>query len=229
MVSFLGTNMDRYMFPESDITCIRQPTYRECLETGDIDSSFYLRADYNKSIIRRSLAAGLISWDELASAEFPATAVINRRGMDRKFLPRRCMMLEHIGTQVANTLVSSYGCSAGGSGDNAVIVCDTDHMVTPPVYSDGAVKDIRYSRRMHDFIDRYTNPPKLSRELERQLDNYYVRWLTPLECFRLMGVHDDDARKMMAVNKPAVCVYQAGNSILVPVLMNVFKRLIDGC
>ncbi len=47
-----------------------------------------------------------------------------------------------------------------------------------------------------------------------------------MECFRIMGVEDNDAEKMIAVNPPTNCWRQAGNSILVPILMNVFKQLI---
>lgn len=54
---------------------------------------------------------------------------------------------------------------------------------------------------------------------------YQIRKLTPLECFRLMGVSDDDALKMMAINSNTQCYKQAGNSIVVDVMIEMFKKL----
>ena len=54
---------------------------------------------------------------------------------------------------------------------------------------------------------------------------YRIRKLTPLECFRLMGVTDDNARKMMAINSNTQCYKQAGNSIVVSVLMALFSQM----
>lgn len=52
-----------------------------------------------------------------------------------------------------------------------------------------------------------------------------IRKLTPKECFRLMGVSDDDADKMMGVNSNSQCYKQAGNSIVVPVLEALFRNM----
>lgn len=54
---------------------------------------------------------------------------------------------------------------------------------------------------------------------------YRIRKLTPRECFRLMGVSDEDIDKMMSVNSNTQCYKQAGNSIVVPVLEAIFTRI----
>lgn len=54
---------------------------------------------------------------------------------------------------------------------------------------------------------------------------YRIRKLTPLECFRLMGVSDKDALKMMEINSNTQCYKQAGNSIVVDVMVEMFKQL----
>lgn len=54
---------------------------------------------------------------------------------------------------------------------------------------------------------------------------YRIRKLTPLECFRLMGVSDEDALKMMKINSNTQCYKQAGNSIVVDVMVEMFKKL----
>ena len=49
--------------------------------------------------------------------------------------------------------------------------------------------------------------------------------LTPRECLRLMNVKDRDIDKMMEVNSNTQCYKQAGNSIVVSVLMGIFSQL----
>jgi DNA (cytosine-5)-methyltransferase 1 len=56
-------------------------------------------------------------------------------------------------------------------------------------------------------------------------ESFKIRKLTPLECFRLMGVTDEDAYKMLAANSNSQCYKQAGNSIVVDVMTEIFKRL----
>ena len=57
------------------------------------------------------------------------------------------------------------------------------------------------------------------------LDNYRVRKLTPLECWRLMGFTDQDFYKAQAVCSNSQLYKQAGNSIVVNVLEGIFKNL----
>ena len=65
-----------------------------------------------------------------------------------------------------------------------------------------------------------------------QKDNYVVektyriRKLTPRECFRLMGMRDDDIDKIQAAGISNTQQYKmAGNSIVVNVLEAIFKKL----
>lgn len=62
-------------------------------------------------------------------------------------------------------------------------------------------------------------------ELYRVGSEYRIRKLTPKECFRLMGVDDEDADKMIAVNSNTQCYKQAGNSIVVDVMAAMFAKL----
>ena len=52
-----------------------------------------------------------------------------------------------------------------------------------------------------------------------------IRRLTTRECFRLFGYDDSDHDKAAAVNAPTQLYSQAGNSIVVNVLMAIFKEL----
>lgn len=56
-------------------------------------------------------------------------------------------------------------------------------------------------------------------------DGLRIRKLTPKECFRLMGFSDEDFAKAEAVNSNTQLYKQAGNSIVVDVIVHIFKRL----
>lgn len=57
--------------------------------------------------------------------------------------------------------------------------------------------------------------------------NYRIRKLTPKECWRLMGFEDCDIDKAIAVGISNAQLYkQAGNSIVVNVLVEIFKKLL---
>lgn len=58
------------------------------------------------------------------------------------------------------------------------------------------------------------------------LYNYRIRKLTPKECFRLMGLHDDEIDKIQSTGISNSQQYKlAGNSIVVDVLEALFKQL----
>lgn len=57
------------------------------------------------------------------------------------------------------------------------------------------------------------------------LEGVKIRKLTPKECFRLMGFSDDDFYKAEAVCSNSQLYKQAGNSIVVDVLENIFENL----
>lgn len=57
--------------------------------------------------------------------------------------------------------------------------------------------------------------------------NLRIRKLTPKECFRLMGFADADFEKAEKVNSNSQLYKQAGNSIVVDVLENIFKKIFD--
>jgi DNA (cytosine-5)-methyltransferase 1 len=58
-------------------------------------------------------------------------------------------------------------------------------------------------------------------------DQLRIRKLTPLECWRLMGIDDDDFYKAQAVVSNSQLYKQAGNGIIVDVFANILKGLIE--
>lgn len=63
-------------------------------------------------------------------------------------------------------------------------------------------------------------------EIDGQKYLIRIRKLTPFECWRLMGFSDEDYLKAEKVNSNTQLYKQAGNSIVVNVLEEVFKQLI---
>jgi DNA (cytosine-5)-methyltransferase 1 len=61
---------------------------------------------------------------------------------------------------------------------------------------------------------------------KRVIDGLRIRKLTPKECWRLMGFSDEDFEKASKVNSNTQLYKQAGNSIVVNVLMAIFKELL---
>lgn len=59
-----------------------------------------------------------------------------------------------------------------------------------------------------------------------QTNDLRIRKLTPKECFRLMGVKDEDFEKVAKNQSNASLYHLAGDSIVVNVLMAIFKEMI---
>lgn len=57
------------------------------------------------------------------------------------------------------------------------------------------------------------------------MKKYRIRKLTPLECWRLMGFDDSDFHKAEQVNSNSQLYKQAGNSIVVNVLEDIYDEL----
>lgn len=58
------------------------------------------------------------------------------------------------------------------------------------------------------------------------LDNYRIRKITPKECWRLMGFSDESFEKAAKVCSNTQLYKQAGNSIVVNVLVEILKNLL---
>lgn len=54
-----------------------------------------------------------------------------------------------------------------------------------------------------------------------------IRKLTPKECWRLMGFSDEEFEKAAKVNSNTQLYKQAGNSIVVNVLVKIFRNLLE--
>ena len=63
--------------------------------------------------------------------------------------------------------------------------------------------------------------------LKTLTNNLRIRKLTPKECWRLMGFDDEDLYKAEAVNSNTQLYKQAGNSIVVDVIEEIYEKLFE--
>ena len=112
--------------------------------------------------------------------------------------------------------------------------CDASNYVSDKVEENYDLKGVSYLRdfgsrgklQNKDYCDTLTasmgtgggNVPIYQKELR-------IRKLTPKECWRLMGFNDSDYEKASKVNSNTQLYKQAGNSIVVNVLEEIFKEL----
>ena len=94
------------------------------------------------------------------------------------------------------------------------------------------VKNIEKTQ-MLDLYNRISVPDNLCQTVDmgyhnsmRLLDKCRIRKLTPKECFRLMGVKDEDYEKCAKNQSDSSLYHLAGDSIVVNVLMAIFKELL---
>ena len=94
------------------------------------------------------------------------------------------------------------------------------------------VKDIKKTQ-MLDLYNRNKVNDDLCQTVDkgyhnsmRLLENYKIRKLTPCECFNLMGVKREDYEKIAKNQSDSSLYHLAGDSIVVNVLMAIFKELI---
>lgn len=101
-------------------------------------------------------------------------------------------------------------------------------------YSEESIKRIRNNIVKGDIINTLTanamqsvnhNNCALIKEDDSTLQ---IRKLTPRECWRLMGFNDEEFEKASKVNSNTQLYKQAGNSIVVNVLVNILNNLLKG-
>lgn len=72
-----------------------------------------------------------------------------------------------------------------------------------------------------------TNGSSAKRNNRIMEEDMRIRKLTPKECFRLMGFDDESFHRAEAVNSNSQLYKQAGNSIVVDVLEELFGMMLD--
>lgn len=89
---------------------------------------------------------------------------------------------------------------------------------------DGIV--VRTRKGGRGTVAKGVSPTLCASGMVATLQEARIRRLTPLECMRLMGFRDEDEKAMRAIGmSDARIVHCAGDSIVVDVLMDIFKEM----
>lgn len=143
--------------------------------------------------------------------------------------PSMLKSLESGKTKVAINYVDTITTKQVRRNNAGVIFKKYQNFYCFPRKSDGKLINGNYNRVWS--IDRYVGTLAV-KEITKigKLDNeeLYFRYLTPRECFRLMGFDDKDFDKVLEKKIPKNRLYAlAGNSIVVDVLEAIFKELLS--
>lgn len=90
---------------------------------------------------------------------------------------------------------------------------------------EGEIKSLDlYNQKASEVANTLTMP---NHNDQRLFDGKRVRKLTPRECWRLMGVRDEDFDKVKDSFSDSLLYHLAGDSIVVDVLMNLFSQMME--
>lgn len=140
------------------------------------------------------------------------------------------MVLEPISTngerrEIANTILAGYERTnmTGFNNDNAILVGGLGEKKSnggTQYYQQDRVYDANGIAMAHPAQIPEGSYKYMTEDKNMQ---YRIRKLTPKECFRLMGVKDEDYDKLTVSNSQKY--KQAGNSIVVDVLEAIFENM----
>ena len=120
--------------------------------------------------------------------------------------------------------------TTSGGNDRAVVLkskCKRlESLVEKTDFEEGKVLNLDlYNQTTNENISQCLTEPH--HNSQRLFDGLRIRKLTPKETWRLMGFDDEDCYKAQNVNSNTQLYKQAGNSIVVNVLENILKNLIN--
>lgn len=120
--------------------------------------------------------------------------------------------------------ISSTLCSRDYKSQKCVVIPKNNEILQVGLLE---TKGNEQTRRVYDIkgISPTLDTMQGGNRQSKILENYSIRKLTPLECWRLMGISDENFYKAQAVNSNSQLYKQAGNGIVVGVLEALFLEL----
>ena len=107
--------------------------------------------------------------------------------------------------------------------DDKYVVSDTNLVINPPIAKTITTREGNSRADSCSYIS--PDLPQNQNVANMDLIPLRIRKLTPKECWRLMGFTDEDVERAGKVCSNSKLYKQAGNSIVVDVLMAIFKEL----
>lgn len=217
-----------------DDNFIYNKSLKETLEKNKINNTCYIDT-YNKAVDEekaRTITTGVDFRNNTFIAIKNATKQGYIEAKDGDGIDISSRMEHHMGTvQKGKAQTLTTQCDRGVVVNMKTELCNN-------LIKDGKVKEndvIRHSyttsRMNGEMKDLKQN--NLSPTLDTRCDclgvvnNMRIRKLTPKECFRLMGVKDEDYYKVAKNQSNSSLYHLAGDSIVVDVLMAIFKEMIE--
>ena len=156
-------------------------------------------------------------------------AVNGRKRMDRKELKRRQLIQvgnadnkEHATTRIYSEEGLSPSLTAMQGGDRQPKVAQVVAVASRGRYDGKGGTQQQLELRKDSVSNALTTVQSDSMITQ----NFKVRRLTPLECWRLMGFTDEDFNKSQKVLSNTKLYERAGRGIVVPMLEAVFEKLL---
>ena len=225
MVSVLGDYS--YSFPNWVKLEKRLKDYLE----DEVDEKYYLSAKQLESIINPKYES--MGIDRVNDVDDVCNAITTIQGGNREpkvFIPETLCINSKDGDGVyINRPHQKRGCVQDGMIQTLKTQCD-DVGVVVDKYSDYSKKKIIGNIvNENDVVGVITANAMQSFNHDNCHmieQNLKIRKLTPIECFRLMGISDDDFYKAQAVNSNSQLYKQAGNAIVVDVFEAILRKMI---
>lgn len=114
----------------------------------------------------------------------------------------------------------------GGNQQPMIVAMRGRNPDNPSDRTAGSQTEQRLEPNSQGICNTLTSVQKDNMVLEK-CNQYRIRKLTPLECWRLMGFSDEDFHKAEKVNSNTQLYRQAGNSIVKNVLVAIFSQMIQ--
>ena len=166
----------------------------------EVEKKYYIK--YNKPLPNLAFSKDIIGRLEIGSYDLN----------NRLYGPGSCGFT--IGAKMPNQKILELPCIAASRGRNPD---------NPSDRTTGAPTEQRLEFNTRGTSNTITTVQKDNYVVER---TYRIRKLTPRECFRLMGMREDDIDKIQQAGISNTQQYKmAGNSICVPVLEAIFRNL----
>lgn len=144
-----------------------------------------------------------------------------------EFVSSQDLKLINVGQEEAGTILSRYWKGIEGDHSNAIIVAMRGrNPENPSDRTPGSPTEQRLEPNSQGICNTITSVQKDNMVLESDTIHYRIRKLTPKECWRLMDFTDEDFDKATEVNSNTQLYKQAGNSIVVNVLVAILGQML---
>lgn len=228
MISILGEHKP-YVFPKGFDNGLR---LKDMLD-DEVDEKYYISQEKVKKVISQ-----LNTMSELQEFEEDHMGMVfkDKQGL---LLSKQATVIDKQ-IDIANTLLARDYKGFGNQAMNAIVIPyltpDKGVLVREATKKGYAVAEVGDSINLEQPNSK-TRRGRVGKGVAQTLTcscnqatliDYSIRKLTPRECFRLMGLHDDEIDKIQQVGISNSQQYKlAGNSIVVDVLEYIFASLFD--